>query len=69
MLEALEGWAKASPSEKGVRIFGGIYAYELEQDPIKRAAMKAEVEADLAAEDEFFEAVVRPRIRTWWSQQ
>ncbi|MGC4093319.1 MAG: hypothetical protein QM756_36595 [Polyangiaceae bacterium] len=42
-----------------------VYRYELEGDPIVRAAMKAEVERRQAAEREHFENVVRPAIREW----
>lgn len=67
VVESLKAWATAPEDEKGVRIFGGIYAYEVEPDPVKRAAMKAEVEAEEAAESLFFESIVRPRIKSWWS--
>lgn len=52
-----------------MRVFGGIYAYEVEPDPVKRERMKAEVEAEQAAESEFFDTVVRPKIKAWWSQR
>lgn len=67
VLESLKAWALAPEEAKSVRVFGGIYAYEVEPDPVKRAAMKAKVEAEQAAENEFFDTVVRPKIKAWWS--
>ena len=46
-------------------IFGGVYRYELESDPVRRAEMQAEVERERAAENAHFEQVIRPAVRAW----
>lgn len=68
LLESLMAWATAPLAgiEGSVRVFGGIYSYEVEHDPVKRAQMKAELEARHAAEDAYLVDVVQPRIIAWW---
>ncbi|WP_441292592.1 hypothetical protein ACSRUE_21315 [Sorangium sp. KYC3313] len=67
LLQVLMGWALAGPDPKIIRIFGGIYSYEREPDPIKAAQMKRDVEAMHAEEDAYFLDIALPRIRSWWA--
>ena len=62
LMEHLEGLGS---DQELISIFGGIYAYEAESDPIRRAEMKAEVEREKAARDAYVEQVIRPAVRAW----
>ena len=62
LMEHLEGLGSG---HELMSIFGGIYAYEVEHDPVRRAAMKAEVEREKAARDAYVEQVIRPAVRAW----
>lgn len=66
LFTTLREWALADPSEKPIRIFGGIYSYEMESDPEKAAQMRKEVEDRHAEEDAHFMNVILPDIRAWW---
>jgi hypothetical protein len=46
-------------------VFGGIYMYEVEQDPVRRAEMKAEIEREEDARAARFEETMGPAIRAW----
>ena len=65
LYQSLRHWAEADPSERPVRLFFGIYSYEVE--PEKSARMRREVEAAQRAEEDHFMTVVRPRIDAWWA--
>jgi hypothetical protein len=62
LMEHLQGLAS---DHALMTIFGGIYMYEVESDPVRRAAMKAEVEREQAARDAYVEQVIRPAVRAW----
>lgn len=67
LFDELRHWAVADPTERPVRVFFGIYSYEVEPDPEKSARMRREVEAAQRAEDDHFMTVVRPIIDAWWT--
>lgn len=58
------------PEDKEVFfVMGGIYSYELEKDPIKKAQMKKEVDDREKAERDHYNNVIRPKIRSWWAKR
>ncbi|WP_437681450.1 hypothetical protein [Sorangium sp. So ce131] len=62
---------RAISEAEGPRVWicGGIYRYESEPDPVRRAEMKAEGERCRAAKEAHFDNVIRPAIRAWLRQQ
>ena len=52
-----------------ITISGGIWAWELERDPVRRAEMLAAHERERAAEAAHFDQVMRPAIRAWLRRQ
>jgi|KBSMisStaDraftv2_1062788.scaffolds.fasta_scaffold2362633_1 hypothetical protein len=62
LLKYLEGLAGDGEL---ISISGGIYMYEVEPDPVRRAEMKAEVEREEAARNAYIEQVIVPALRNW----
>ncbi len=68
LLAQLQGWAEG-PDREPLFIFGGIYAYETEPNPLKAAEMRRELEEQQAADVKHFKEVILPIIRTWWAKR
>lgn len=66
---SLRNTALYPANEEVFFVMGGIYAYECESDPIKKAQMKKEVEDREKAKRDYYNNVIRPKIRAWWAKE